>query len=123
METGMEYYDAEESLDFVANAIVGEANDPYTIHFRGMEGMDELASQVQVYPNPVNHGEQFSICLAETEARLVRVEIVNTLGAIVSAVTSTKLPASLVAPETTGVYTVKILVDNKAVYCRKLVVR
>ena len=122
-ETGMEYYDAEESLDFVANAIVGEANDLFTIHFRGMEGMDELASQVQVYPNPVNHGEQFSIGLAETEARLVRVEIVNTLGAIVSTVTSTKLPASLVAPEATGVYIIKILVDNKAVYCRKLVVR
>ena len=85
--------------------------------------MDEFANKVKVYPNPVNCGEQFSIGLAETEARLVRVEIVNTLGAIVSAVTSTKLPASLVAPETTGVYTVKILVDNKVAYCRKLVVR
>ena len=122
-ETGMEYYDAEESLDFVANAIVGMADDLYTIHFRGMTGMDELANRVKVYPNPVNHGEQFSIGLADTEASLIRLEIVDALGAIVSAVTSTKLPASLVAPETTGVYTVKILVDNKAVYCRKLVVR
>ena len=122
-ETGMEYYDAEESLSFVANAIVGRADDLYTIHFRGMTGMDELANRVKVYPNPVNHGEQFSIGLADTEASLIRLEIVDALGAIVSAVTSTKLPASLVAPETTGVYTVKILVDNKAVYCRKLVVR
>ena len=119
----MEYYDAEESLSFVANAIVGRADDLYTIHFRGMTGMDELANRVKVYPNPVNHGEQFSIGLADTEASLIRLEIVDALGAIVSAVTSTKLPASLVAPETTGVYTVKILVDNKAVYCRKLVVR
>ncbi len=122
-ETGKEYDAAEESLSFVANAIVGRADDLYTIHFRGMTGMDELANRVKVYPNPVNRGEQFSIGLADTEACLIRLEIVDALGAIVSTVTSTKLPASLVAPEATGVYIIKILVDNKAVYCRKLVVR
>jgi hypothetical protein len=123
METNEEYYESEESLEFVANAIVGDATDLYTVHFRGTMGMDELANNVQVYPNPVNRGEQFSIGLADTEARLIRVEIMNALGAIVSTQTSTKLPASLVAPETTGVYTVKILVDNKTVYCKKLVIR
>ena len=122
-ETSVEYYDAEESLNFVANAIVGEANDLFVIHFRGTTGMDEFANRVKVYPNPVNRGEQFSIFLADAEAHLIRLEIIDALGAIVSTVTSTKLPASFVAPETTGVYTVKILVDNKAVYCRKLVVR
>ena len=71
METGMEYYDAEESLDFVANAIIGEADDLYTIHFRGTTGMDELVGKVQVYPNPVNAGERFSINVADDSMRWV----------------------------------------------------
>ena len=52
-ETNEEYYDAKESLDFVANAIVGEADNLYVVHFRGTTDLDEFASRVKVYPNPV----------------------------------------------------------------------
>ena len=122
-ETDMGYYDAEESLDFVANAIVGEANDLYVVHFRGTTSMDEFASRVKVYPNPVNAGEQFSIGM-NIDARLpIRVEIINALGAVVSVETSTQAPASIVAPVTAGVYTLRITVEGKGTVVRKLVVK
>ena len=122
-ETGMEYYDAEESLDFVANAIVGDADDLYIIHFRGTTGMDELASRVQVYPNPVNAGERFSIDVADDVKNPVRVEIVNALGVETLRATSVQTPAQLTAPATAGVYTLRITVEGKGTFVRKLVVK
>jgi hypothetical protein len=122
-ETGVEYYDAEESLDFVADAIVGESNDLYVIHFRGNTGMDEFASRVKVYPNPVAPGERFSIGMNMDIKSPVRVEIVNALGAVVSVETSTQAPASIVAPITAGVYTLRITVEGKGTAVRKLVVK
>ena len=121
-ETGMEYYDAEESFGFVANAIVGEANDLYTIHFRGTTGMDEFASRVRVYPNPVNRGERISIGMNAESKSSIRVEIMNALGAVVSEETSTQAPVSIVAPVTAGVYTLRISCEEGTCY-RKVVVR
>jgi hypothetical protein len=122
-ETGKEYYDAEESLNFVANAIVGDANDLYVVHFRGAAGMDEFANSVQVYPNPVAPGERFSI-IVNAECKVpVRVEIVNALGATVSVETSAQIPGSIVAPITAGIYTVRIITEDKGTYCHKLVVK
>jgi RPA family protein len=122
-ETGLEYYDAEESLDFVTNAIVGTADDLYTIHFRGTTGMDELASQVQVYPNPVNAGERFSINVADDVKKPARVEIINALGVETLRATSVQVPAQLTAPATAGVYTLRITVEGKGTVVRKLVVK
>jgi hypothetical protein len=120
-ETGMEYYDAEESFDFVANAIVGEADDLYTIHFRGTTGMDEFANRVKVYPNPVNVGEQFSIGLSVEDAGKVHVEIVNTLG-VVETLRATSVQ-TLTAPNVAGVYTLRITVEGKGTVVQKLVVK
>ena len=121
-ETGMEYY-AEENLDFVADAIVGEATDLYTIHFRGTMGMDELTNKVQVYPNPVIAGEQFSIGMANAEMYPVHVEIVNALGVETLRATSVQTPVNIMAPTTAGVYTLRITVEGKGMAVRKLVVK
>jgi hypothetical protein len=121
-ETGMEYYDAEESLDFVANAIVGMADDLYTIHFRGTTGMDEFASRVQVYPNPVNAGERFSINVADDVKTPVCVEIVNALGVVVETVQASSVQ-TITAPNAAGVYTLRITVEGKGTIIRKLVVK
>ena len=122
-ETGMEYYDAEENLDFVADAMVGAADDLYTIHFRGMTGMDEFANRVQVYPNPVNAGERFSIGMATVETYPVHVEIVNALGIETLRATSVQTPVSIVAPNTAGIYTLRITVEGKETMVRKLIVK
>jgi hypothetical protein len=122
-ETGMEYYDAEESLSFVANAIVGDASELYVVHFRGTTGVDELANKVQFYPNPVNRGERFSINVAEDVKGPVRVEIVNALGVETLRATSVQTPATLTAPAVAGIYTLRITVEGKGTVVRKLVVK
>ena len=122
-ETNEEYYDAEESLGFVANAIVGDADDLYVVHFRSTAGMDELANRVQVYPNPVNAGERFSIGMANVESYPVHVEIVNALGVETLRATAVQTPVSMVAPVTAGVYTLRITVEGKGMIVRKLVVK
>ena len=122
-ETGMEYCDAEESLDFITNAIVGNATDLYEIHFRETTGVEELASSVQVYPNPVNRSEQFSINMNAESKSPIRVEIVNALGVETLRATSVQMPAQLTAPATVGVYTLRITVEGKDTIVRKLVVK
>ena len=122
-ETGMEYSDAEESLSFVANAIVGDATDLYVIHFRGMAGMDELAKSVQVYPNPVNRGERFSINMNAESKAPIQVEIINALGVETLRATSVQTPASIVAPTVAGIYMLRITVEGKGTIVRKLVVK
>jgi hypothetical protein len=121
-ETGLEYYDAEESLDFVANAIVGDATDLYVVHFRGTTGVDELAGKVQVYPNPVNAGERFSINVADDVKTPVCVEIVNALGVVVETVQASSVQ-TITAPNAAGVYTLRITVEGKGTIIRKLVVK
>ena len=122
-ETDVEYYDAEESLSFTVNATIGEPEDVFVVHFRGTTGMDELASSVQVYPNPVNGGEQFSIGVNAESKAPVCVEIVNALGEETLRATSTQMPAMLTAPSVAGVYTMRITVEGKGTVVRKLVVK
>ncbi len=85
--------------------------------------MDELAGKVQVYPNPVNVGERFSINVADDMKNPVRVEIVNALGVETLHATSVQMPAQLTAPATVGVYTLRITVEGKGTVVRKLVVK
>ena len=122
-ETGMECFPAEESVAFEANATVGRIGEPFVVSFRGTTGMDELANSLRVYPNPVKAGERFSICMNAESKAPVRVEIVNALGVTVSVETSTQAPASIMAPATAGVYTLRVTVDGKGTAVRKLVVK
>jgi hypothetical protein len=85
--------------------------------------MDEFASRVQVYPNPVNVGERFSINVADDVKTPVRVEIVNALGVETLRTTSVQTPVALTAPATAGVYTLRITVEGKGTVVRKLVVK
>jgi hypothetical protein len=122
-ETGVEYYDAEESLSFTVNAIVGEPEDVFVVHFRGTTGMDELSSSVQVYPNPVKGGEQFSIRMKAESKSPIQVELVNAMGVETLRATSAQMPAMLTAPSVAGVYTLRITVEGKGTVVRKLLVK
>ena len=120
-ETNEEYYDAEESLNFVANAIVGEANDLYVVHFRGATDLDEFTSRVKVYPNPVNCGEQFSIDLAGDMTDIVCVEIVNTLGVVETVYATSR--QTFTAPNVASIYTLRITMEGDRTCICKLVVK
>ncbi len=121
--TGEEIHGAQETLNFSDNAVVGSANEPYVIRFRSLAGMDELGKQVHVFPNPVSRGANVSLGMTEDINGEVQVDIVNAFGAVISVETSMKLPATINAPEVSGVYTLRITVEGKGTCYRKLVVR
>lgn len=120
-ETGMVSFESDDHLDFVANAITGNPTEPFVVSFRGTTGIDEQNVDVNVYPNPVDKGSTFNIGLT-ADANTVQVDIVNALGVVVESV-STSAVQTMKAPETAGVYTLRITVDGKRTYIRKLIVR
>lgn len=120
-ETGMVSFESDDHLDFVANAITGNPTEPFVVSFRGTTGIDEQNVDVNVYPNPVDKGSTFNIGLT-ADANTVQVDIVNALGVVVESV-STSAVQTMKAPETAGVYTMRITVDGKRTYIRKLIVR
>ena len=122
-ENNVEYFDSDSRLVFTTNAVVGNAEAPFVVSFRGTTGLDELDNNVQIFPNPVQAGERISILTTVDSKHPIRVEIVNALGATVAYETSKDTPASIVAPMTSGIYTVRIITEDKGMQCRKLIVR
>ena len=122
-ETSLEYFPAEENIVFEANATLGKLAEPFVVSFRGTTGMDELANSLRLYPNPVNRGELFSLGMTGIVTEPVHIEIFNTLGVEMLRATSVQMPATLTAPATAGVYTLRITVEGKGTVVRKLVVK
>ena len=123
VETGEEYYGAQESLEFEVDGMEGSLEAPRVIRFNSTSVGDKLAQSIYVYPNPVERGERFSLGMNDSEERPVRIEMINALGVLVKAETLSQWPASMVAPATAGVYTLKIVVDDKTVVCKRLIVK
>ena len=122
-QTGEEHMTSDNRLEFASNASTGKLKEPYVIRFRGTTSMDELANSLRVYPNPVNAGERFSIGLNTESKAPVQVEIINALGVQTLRATSVQTPACITAPATSGVYTLRITVEGKGSFVRKLVVK
>ena len=119
-----ECFDVDETVMFNADASIGTIFEPMVLHFHSLNSVDEFDSQIRVFPNPVNAGEQFRLGMAEDVTKPVRVEIVNTLGVVETLrATSVQMPAQLTAPATAGVYTLRITVEGKGTVVRKLVVK
>ena len=121
-ETGAIETQGIAPLRYETNAVVGSFAEPYVVSFRGNTGMDEWASSLNVYPNPVHRGQVVSLGFGDAETGEVQVEIVNVLGAVVETRRATSLQG-IIAPETAGVYTLRVTVENKMTLYRKLVVR
>ena len=112
------------SLQYETNTIVGSLETPYVIRFRSTTDVDEWANNVNIFPNPVNCGEQFSLGLPAVETlRATSVQIVNALGVVVETLRATSVPEHITAPNVAGVYTLRITIEGKGTCFRKLVVR
>ena len=122
-ESGKEYFASDNILYFAANGNVGSPREPYSVRFSTSTGLEELDSQIKVFPNPVSRGQSFHIGMAAARSGEVRVEFVNALGAVVSSVTSTQLPLTVKAPNTAGIYTLRITEKGKGSCYRKLIVK
>jgi len=120
-ETGEECFATDETLTYETDAVIGSPDEPFVIRFRNTTGMDEWANSLQVFPNPVEHGQTITFGMAD-DMGVVQVEIVNALGTVVETLRATSLQ-NVIVPNTAGVYTLRITVEGKGVCYRKLVVR
>lgn len=121
--TGKEYQSTSEMLTFVADAIIGSIDEPYIVHFNGSTDLVEGFASARIYPNPVERGALFNIDLTTDKAESVMVEVINALGETVSALRSCQTPIVVKAPNVSGVYTVRLVVEGKGAYSQKLIVK
>ena len=122
-ETGTVETQSIASLQYETNATIGSLETPYVIRFRSTTGVNEWASSVNVFPNPVNRGERFSLGLPAVETlRATSVQIINAMGVVVETVHAPSVQ-TVTAPNVAGVYTLKITMEGKGTCYRKLVVR
>ena len=115
--TGAECY-SDDNFEFNSDIMVGNPGEPVVISFKGMNDN----SGFMVYPNPVAKGERVNIVIPNGSDR-VQVEVVNSLGEVVSVETLTQSQASIALPEVPGVYTVRIITDNKDTSFKKVIVK
>ena len=121
-ERETECVNADISLVYASNAIVGSLEEPLAIRFRSNTGLGEQTDALNIYPNPVGRGERFSIGLPVGDNDKVEVDIFNALGAKHSSQTLSNNSLMATAPDMPGVYTLKITADGIPHY-GKLVVK
>ena len=117
--TGQEYLNASETLIYQTNAIVGSPDAPFTVRFRSNTGLEDFSSRIQVFPNPVERGQNVRLGMADGEIGEVQVDVINALGVVVE----TRRATSLQAPNVAGVYTLRISIEGQGTCYRKLIVR
>ena len=115
--TGAECY-SNDIMEFNSDVVAGNPSEPVVISFSGMNDN----SGFMVYPNPVTKGEHVNIVLP-TDSQSVRVEVLNALGEIVSVETVAKSQVSIALPAVSGVYTIRIITDNKDIDFKKVIVK
>ena len=120
--TGMECFDTDATLTYANDASIGSLEQPFVVGFRGTTGLNELDTALQVYPNPVGHGQRLTLDLATDEADVVSVEIVNAMGAVIKTLRAPSVQ-TITAPDAAGVYTLRIVAEGKGTCHRKLIVR
>ena len=121
-ETGEELVGADQTATYSVNAVLGNFAEPYVVSFRSTTGVDEWSRSLDIYPNPVYAGQTVSIGFSDAVTGEMQVEIVNALGAVVETRRTSSLH-NITAPETAGVYTLRITIEGKGTCYRKLVVR
>ena len=120
-ETDEQSFDCNTTLTFSNNAMVGDFDNPFVVSFRGFTGVGESNNTINVYPNPVARGQQVRIDM-QTENE-VTIEVMNALGQMVYVTTTAQMPASITMPETSGVYTVRVVNNGNIVNHTTIVVK
>ena len=121
-ETGVVETQDVASLRYETNATMGSLETPYVVRFRSTTGMDEWTDNLNIFLNPVNRGERFSLGMTDDMKGRVQVEIVNSLGQVVET-QNLASPQDLAVPKVAGVYTLRITTEGKDTCFRKLVVK
>ena len=106
---------ADETLTFAINAVVGSVDQPFMLHIG-------THSAVQVFPNPVNKGDSFNVVLPDGfDRNSASVVVYNALGTRVGA---QRLNGSeLQAINAPGVYTIKVSDEKGNAAYTKIIVK
>ena len=115
-ETGEEYFNADNHIVFNVDDMIGNRDNPFVVRFNS-----SASEQLVIYPNPVNNGERFNIVLTSDES--AQVEIVNSIGVVVSSMRLTGHEITMDVPTTPGIYTVRVITDDTNIKCNKLIVK
>ena len=117
---GLLYNESTNNLVFTNNAIVGDFDNPYEIHFNTL-GIGENSEHIALYPNPLDRGQSFKLNIP-LEEEVSDVTIINAMGAIVRHETGA-LKNTLAGFSVSGVYTVKVSCRSGNTYFGKLIVK
>lgn len=114
-ETGEEFF-SDNGILFKVDDMIGNPKNPFTVSFNGQTNEHML-----VYPNPANKDEQLNIVLTSDESALV--EIINSVGIVVSSTRTTNREFVMNVPTAPGVYTIRVITDDKNVKCTRLIIK
>jgi hypothetical protein len=121
--TGEEFFESQDRMVFVPNTTVGSPREPYVISFRGLTGVEEFAGRVRVFPNPVERGQWVSVGIAQEESECMEITIINAMGVEMSQKASQQPTGIFKAPDTPGIYILRIAVKGKGICYRSLIVK
>jgi len=124
-QTTGEVYTAEgQNINYSDNAIVGLLDTPCQLEFRNTLSSEEtLAGMLNIYPNPMSSSQDLVVTLPETHSQdNINVQVINLLGQVIREESMTGNTCSFNGLKS-GVYMVRVLVDNKIIYNNKLIVK
>jgi hypothetical protein len=119
---GLVSNDSPTQLSFSVNAIIGEFDDPFVVHFGDLTSLSEQAMHLGMYPNPVNCNETFRILIPQEET-VAELTIVNTLGSVVRHESGAFNRPVVEGLPVSGVYLVRVVCKSGNVYLNRLVVK
>jgi hypothetical protein len=119
---GLVSNDSPTQLSFSVNAIIGEFDDPFVVHFGDFTSLSEQALPLGMYPNPVNCNETFRILIPQEET-VAELTIVNTLGSVVRHESGAFNRPVVEGLPVSGVYLVRVVCKSGNVYLNRLVVK
>ena len=114
--------DSNDRLVFVTDAIVGNLDHPFSVHFGAMNDMNEMLTSVSVYPNPVDRNAPFTLAIPEGET-VAEVLVVNAMGEVVKRETGNLMRSTMEGLSTAGIYMVKLTCKSGNMYISRVVVK
>lgn len=122
-DSGYEYpRPADETYGFVINGIYGSLDKPVTLHFHGNTGVQEMASELRLFPNPVKKGGEVRLELPDNDGP-VHVEIYNALDVMVDTQIMDGATLRLSKTLASGIYVIRAQGTSDRVYYGKLIVQ
>ena len=114
------YNESDNNLTFSSNAIIGDFDQPYEIHFGSM-GIGESTMRVAMYPNPVDRGQAFKLNIPQEE-EVLDLTIVNAMGTVIRHETGA-FKSTITGIPVAGVYTIKVYCQSGNTYYGRLIVK